>query len=565
LAIVAGFDTLRFSIQSVGLPATLFDWGIQFYCLSALVACLVCLLLVVRWPAGAPARLLALGLACAANVWTTRLQVVLDPEFLDSFRLMSPAAGFTWFGGELAAFLVFWICIAAFLRFSTLFPRPLEEEDYFRAELPLGDDILAFLDRGATEWVYTLTRRVFRGAGEIMTHPFPARNPVTVLWALGLKPKWVWGIALVGGTLPSLALIWDREAIIPLLSEVTVLPLAFVGAFMNFFLGFETAGREDRRRLLWVYYGFLVAFLAMILGTFGLIFPESGRELMVAATSGPLGDRAASSLFLAVPAPWILLSLLIATFYSGEFDPSLAIRKTSVYGTLGLLFLFLFAGFGNAAEGFLESSVGLPPFAGSVVTGGTLAVILIPVKRRMDVWVNRILPVTILTEAPTRTVTILFSDIVGFGRLARDDRDGSLTLISLFEKVASRLAREHRGRVVKTVADEALLVFDEPSGALKAASNFPREMDEEAGELGLPPLQFRIGIHLGEVTVSHDGDVFGDAVNLASKIQRSAEPGQVVLSAAVNGQVEEGRFEVEALGKRGLRKGEDPVELFLLV
>ena len=72
------------------------------------------------------------------------------------------------------------------------------------------------------------------------------------------------------------------------------------------------------------------------------------------------------------------------------------------------------------------------------MTGGTVAVVLIPVKRRLDRFMNRILPVTVLAEAPTNTVTILFSDIVGYTRLTGDDQKTALTMMSVFHKAADR-------------------------------------------------------------------------------------------------------------------------------
>ncbi|MFC1574731.1 adenylate/guanylate cyclase domain-containing protein, partial [Gemmatimonadota bacterium] len=85
---------------------------------------------------------------------------------------------------------------------------------------------------------------------------------------------------------------------------------------------------------------------------------------------------------------------------------------------------------------------------------------------------------------------------------------------------------------MKTVADEALLVFEDATRAMIAASELQGDFGEETQKLGLPTPELRTGIHHGAVTRSHDGDVFGEAVNLASKIHTGAEPGQVVLSAA---------------------------------
>jgi class 3 adenylate cyclase len=132
----------------------------------------------------------------------------------------------------------------------------------------------------------------------------------------------------------------------------------------------------------------------------------------------------------------------------------------------------------------------------------------------------------------------------------------------VFHKVVDRLAREHRGRVVKTVADEALLVFDDTTRAVRAAAELRGDFQEETKRLGLPTPDLRTGLHCGTVTLSHDGDVFGDAVNLASKIHTSAEPGQVVLSAAVRERLEDGAFELVSLGARELKNVAEPVEVF---
>ena len=78
----------------------------------------------------------------------------------------------------------------------------------------------------------------------------------------------------------------------------------------------------------------------------------------------------------------ILLSLMAATFYKGDVDPRLAIRRTTVYGALGILFVFFFSALGNVVSEFVESRLGLPGIVGTGLYGGSVAVLLLPLRGR---------------------------------------------------------------------------------------------------------------------------------------------------------------------------------------
>ncbi|MFC1574724.1 adenylate/guanylate cyclase domain-containing protein [Gemmatimonadota bacterium] len=339
--------------------------------------------------------------------------------------------------------------------------------------------------------------------------------------------------------------------ILPILSVLTGLGFSFLQA------GYRISTSEERRRVLWLLLGFLISsfFLILLALSFYLVLLtglDAFHVLLIALSR---------SFVVLVSFP-LFTGFSLAILYSGAFDVRPILTRTSVYGSLAVLFLFLLGGFGNLAEGWVEGGLGFPAGVGTVVTGGTLAVVLIPLKRRMDRFMNRILPATVLADAPTQSVAILFSDIVGYTRLTGEDQKTALTMMTVFHKTVDRNAREHRGRVVKTNADEVMLEFKDPTNAVRAASELRDEFHEAARKLDLPTPDICTGIHVGEVTRSSEGDLFGDAVNIASRVHGVAEPGQVVLSAAVKERLEEGEFELESLGAKELKNVSEAVECF---
>ena len=137
-----------------------------------------------------------------------------------------------------------------------------------------------------------------------------------------------------------------------------------------------------------------------------------------------------------------------------------------------------------------------------------------------------------------RLATILFADVAGYSRLMRADEERTLTDLRahLAELVAPVVERFH-GRIVKSLGDGVLAEFGSAVEAVRCAVELQRGMAERNADLPVDRRQsFRIGLHLGDVIVS-DHDVFGDTVNVASRLQALAEPGAIVLSASVHEQV----------------------------
>lgn len=127
----------------------------------------------------------------------------------------------------------------------------------------------------------------------------------------------------------------------------------------------------------------------------------------------------------------------------------------------------------------------------------------------------------------------MFTDIVGYTRMAQADESLALKLLEDHRRIVRPLLEKHNGTEVKTMGDAFLVEFRSALGAVLCAVEIQRKMAErnsraEEGER----MQVRIGVHLGDV-VHGSGDVFGDAVNVASRIEPQAEPGGVCISQQV--------------------------------
>jgi TolB-like protein/class 3 adenylate cyclase len=161
-----------------------------------------------------------------------------------------------------------------------------------------------------------------------------------------------------------------------------------------------------------------------------------------------------------------------------------------------------------------------------------------------------------------RLAAVWFADIVGFTGLSSRDEDAALRLIESFQAITRRVVAESGGAVVKFLGDGGLAVFPSADGAVRAGLAVQRDFESETAATG-NAARLRVGIHLGEVVSAQDGDVYGDGVNTAARIQREAEPGQVVVSEDVRRQIRQRSvYRLDALGERALKGLDEPVRLY---
>ncbi len=143
-----------------------------------------------------------------------------------------------------------------------------------------------------------------------------------------------------------------------------------------------------------------------------------------------------------------------------------------------------------------------------------------------------------LRSEHTREFAIVFSDLVGSTALfdSRGDIEG-LSILRRYRELLKPVVERHRGWVVKTIGDALMAAFESPADAVRAAGAVQRALAEaRAGEAGPVPLHARIGLHAGRVLLDQ-GDVFGDAVNIAARLQGEARKDEVILSRALYEQV----------------------------
>ena len=154
--------------------------------------------------------------------------------------------------------------------------------------------------------------------------------------------------------------------------------------------------------------------------------------------------------------------------------------------------------------------------------------------------------------AERRLAAVWFADIVGFSTLASRDEKAALVLVNRFETITRRAVEHYRGRVVKFIGDAALAEFGSVEAAVRAALTL---RDSFAGPVADgPSATLRIGVHLGEVTSRKDGDLSGNGVNVAARLQTEAAPGQVLVSEDVWRQLRPlSDFHFEAAGERELK------------
>ena len=133
-----------------------------------------------------------------------------------------------------------------------------------------------------------------------------------------------------------------------------------------------------------------------------------------------------------------------------------------------------------------------------------------------------------------RLAAILAADVAGYSRLIGVDEGGTLErLKALRRELLDPKIAEHRGRLVKTTGDGLLVEFASVVDALRCAVEVQREMTgRNAGVLHDSRIEFRIGINMGDIVVE-DGDIFGDGVNVAARLEALAEPGSICVSARV--------------------------------
>src|SRR3712207_6250340 len=138
------------------------------------------------------------------------------------------------------------------------------------------------------------------------------------------------------------------------------------------------------------------------------------------------------------------------------------------------------------------------------------------------------------TRAERRLAAILVADVVGYSHLIEQDEAGTLAALKdLRREVIDPLLTEYRGRIVKLMGDGAIVEFGSVVDAVACADAIQRGVaDRQKGSPVERRLVFRIGINLGDVVVE-DGDLLGDGINIAARLEQLCYPGGILVSGTV--------------------------------
>ena len=166
--------------------------------------------------------------------------------------------------------------------------------------------------------------------------------------------------------------------------------------------------------------------------------------------------------------------------------------------------------------------------------------------------------------ATRRLAAIVAGDIAGYSRLMEFDEEGTHSRVMRIQRDLIEISiTEHYGRLVKTTGDGFIAIFDSPLEAVRCAIVIQQNMTGRNAVLSRNLwIEYRIGVNLGDVIIEDD-DIYGDGVNVASRIEGIAEPGQVYISGGIYEQIKNKLVcGYESLGDRKVKNITDPVRVY---
>jgi class 3 adenylate cyclase len=162
-----------------------------------------------------------------------------------------------------------------------------------------------------------------------------------------------------------------------------------------------------------------------------------------------------------------------------------------------------------------------------------------------------------------KLATILSADVAGYSRLMAEDEEQTLRVFRGHREVFESLVAMHRGRIFNTAGDAILAEFPSAVEAVRCATEIQTALRTRNDQLPEPrQVKFRIGVNLGDVMVQ-GGDLLGDGVNVAARLQATAEPGGICISGSVYDQIRNKlSLSFRSLGERSFKNIPQPVRTF---
>src|SRR5258705_3398470 len=151
-----------------------------------------------------------------------------------------------------------------------------------------------------------------------------------------------------------------------------------------------------------------------------------------------------------------------------------------------------------------------------------------------------------------RLAAILFTDIVGSTSMMQKDEQAALSVNKRYVAVLKEFVLSHDGEILNDFGDGSLCIFHSITEALRCATEMQKQFQLE------PKVPLRIGLHIGEIFFE-DGKVFGDAVNVASRIQSLGITNSIIFSSEINGKIKnQQEFKSVSVGKFHFKNVDEP-------
>jgi class 3 adenylate cyclase len=456
-----------------------------------------------------------------------------------------------------------WLAVLV-ARFLTVFPRPID-----------GDSVMA------TFWA----RRRTRATGSAddtwarwrkRLHDPDARSRFLLPWHAALVDgRMVWeapaavAAAILIGVALGQWLPWSGwggvgvTVIVVILGWYVLSGLPFAYASTSHLYANGTP--EERRRVSWIRALGLAA--AVGTGAFTLlilcqvVFLYRHHELAL-----PVAGFMMLVMLLAPIA--FVAALAFVVLYRGALDPRLAFTRLTVWSVLGLALTAAFLLIERYVAVKAVAWLSLPPDSGAVMAGAIIAATFTPARRVTERAVTRLaeryMPLTVLAGGARVSKTVLICDLSGYTALSARDEPRALLLGALLKRQGERFASANQGHLVKSMGDAVMVSFPSNAGAARAAKGLHGQFDGAAAAVGVEPLPLHTALHRGEFVESHDGDIYGQTVNVCARLVDAAAAGEIVLSETAIETLED-EFTVDPIGERRFKNVPEPVACYRAV